>query len=206
LEEDSPLGPPNTYGETKLMIERMLHWFNQIHGLRFCALRYFNACGAMLDGNGAALRGEAHQPETHLIPLTLQVPLGLRESLPLFGTDYDTPDGTCIRDYIHIQDLGSAHVMALDALDERGVMVYNLGTGQGHSNREVIEVAREVTGYDIPVVETERRPGDATTLVASAERINDELGWRPRYADLREMVASAWAWHRTHPHGYQKEP
>jgi len=205
LHEESPLGPTNAYGETKLMIERMLHWFNQIHGLRFCALRYFNACGAMLDGSGAALRGEAHQPETHLIPLTLQVPLGLRESLSLFGTDYDTPDGTCIRDYIHIQDLGSAHVMALDALDERDVMVYNLGTGQGHSNREVIEVAREVTGHDIPVIETERRPGDATILVASAEKINDELGWRPRYVDLREMVASAWAWHRMHPHGYQKD-
>jgi UDP-glucose 4-epimerase len=205
LDEESPLGPSNTYGETKLMIERMLHWFHEIHGLRFCALRYFNACGAMLNGDGEALRGEAHQPETHLIPLTLQVPLGLRESLSLFGTDYDTPDGTCIRDYIHVVDLASAHVLALEALDEREVMVYNLGTGQGHSNRGVIEVAREVTGHDITVIETDRRPGDPTILVAGAEKINDELGWKPQHTDLREMVASAWAWHRTHPHGYQTE-
>lgn len=204
LEEDSPLGPPNTYGETKLMIERMLHWFHAIHGLRYCALRYFNACGARLDGAGEAVRGEAHRPETHLIPLTLQVPLGLRDSLSLFGTDYDTPDGTCIRDYIHVADLASAHVMALAALDEREVMVYNLGTGQGHSNREVIDVARDVTGHPIPVIDAPRRPGDAPILVSSAEKINDELGWRPRFTDLREMVASAWIWHRTHPHGYQE--
>lgn len=204
LDEESPLGPPNTYGETKLMIERMLHWFHAVHGLHFCALRYFNACGAMLNGDGQAARGEAHQPETHLIPLTLQVPLGLRESLSLYGTDYDTPDGTCIRDYVHVVDLASAHVLALEALDGRAVMVYNLGTGQGHSNREVIEVARRVTGHEIPVVESARRPGDAPILVASAEKINDELGWRPQYTDLREMVASAWAWHRTHPHGYQE--
>ncbi len=203
LTEDDPLGPSNVYGETKLMIERMLHWYHQTHGLRYCALRYFNACGAMLDSRGQALRGEAHQPESHLIPLTLQVPNGQREALHLFGTDYDTPDGTCIRDYIHIEDLALAHVLALDSLDTRGIMIYNLGNGQGYSNREVIDIARDVTGHPIPVIETDRRPGDAPILVASSEKINRELGWEPRYPDLRDIVTSAWTWHRTHPHGYQ---
>ncbi len=203
LEEEDPLGPSSAYGETKLMIERMLYWYHQVHQVRYCALRYFNACGAMLDQNGQPLRGEAHRPESHLIPLMLQVPLGQREALYLFGTDYPTPDGTCIRDYIHIEDLASAHVLALDALDEREVMIYNVGNGRGYSNREVIETGRAVTGHPIPVIESPRRPGDAPRLVASARKISQELGWKPRFTDLKDIIASAWAWHRTHPHGYQ---
>ncbi len=205
LDEDDPFGPSNLYGDTKLMIERMLGWYHRIHGLSYCALRYFNAGGAMLDRQGRVLRGEAHQPESHLIPLTLQVPLGQREALNLYGTDYPTPDGTCIRDYIHIEDLASAHVLALEALDASGgQLVYNLGNGRGYSNREVIETAREVTGHPIPVVETDRRPGDTAVLVASAEKINHDLGWTPKYPDLKDIVASAWEWHRTHPMGYRR--
>jgi UDP-glucose 4-epimerase len=203
LSEDDPFGPSNVYGETKLMIETMLKWHHQIHGLRFCALRYFNACGAMLDGDGRALRGEAHQPESHLIPLTLQVPLGQRAAIEVFGADYPTPDGTCIRDYIHIEDLASAHVLALDALDTTETMVYNLGNGQGYSIREVIDVARQVTGHPIPAVETARRPGDAPVLVASAEKINHDLGWTPRHPDLKDIISTAWTWHQSHPDGFQ---
>jgi UDP-glucose 4-epimerase len=205
LNEDDLLGPSNVYGETKLMIETMLKWYHQIHGLRYCSLRYFNACGAMLDGDGKVLRGEAHQPESHLIPLTLQVPLGQRESVAIYGTDYPTPDGTCIRDYIHIEDLASAHVLALGALDSHETMVYNLGNGRGYSIREVIDVAREVTGHPIPAVEVDRRPGDAPVLVASAEKINHDLGWEPRHPDLADIISTAWAWHQSHPRGYQPE-
>jgi UDP-glucose 4-epimerase len=203
LDESSPLGPSNVYGETKLMIERMIYWYQQVCGLRGCILRYFNACGAMRDGAGTVVRGEAHRPESHLIPLLLQVPLGQREALYLFGTDYPTPDGTCIRDYIHVEDLASAHVLALGALDKRPAMIYNLGNGHGYSNREVIDTAEQVVGRPIQVVETERRPGDAPVLVASAEKIRRELGWQPRYPDLFDIMASAWEWHRTHPHGFQ---
>lgn len=202
--ETDPLGPANTYGETKLMIERMLYWYHEVHEMRYCALRYFNACGAMLDEIGVAVRGEAHRPETHLIPLLLQVPLGQRETLQLYGTDYPTPDGTCIRDYIHIEDLASAHVLALEALDEHDRMIYNLGNGHGYSNRQVIAVAREVTGHPIPVIETERRPGDAPILVASADKIRRELGWEPHIPDLRSIIETAWTWHQTHPYGYQQ--
>ena len=197
ITEDDPLAPANTYGETKLMIERMLHWFGEIHGLRYAALRYFNAAGA------AGERGEDHQPETHLIPLVLQVPLGKRENVRIFGTDYNTPDGTCIRDYIHILDLASAHLLALDALAERPRLIYNLGNGKGYSVREVIEVARKVTGHPIPTIETPRRPGDAPMLVASSERIVRELGWQPKHPRLEDIVRSAWNWHKTHPNGYE---
>lgn len=196
LDEDSPLGPNNVYGQTKLMIEQALEWYRQIHGLHYAALRYFNAAGALPN------RGEAHRPESHLIPLTLQVPLGQREQIFIFGTDYPTPDGTCIRDYIHIRDLISAHLLALDALDENDKLIYNLGNGAGYSVREVIETARQVTGHPIPAVEAPRRPGDAPRLVASSERIRRELGWQPQITDLTEIVASAWQWHRDHPHGY----
>jgi UDP-glucose 4-epimerase len=204
LNEDDPLGPANVYGETKLMVETMLKWYHQIHGLRYCALRYFNACGAMLDANGNVLRGEAHQPESHLIPLTLQVPLGQRQSISIYGTDYPTPDGTCIRDYIHIEDLASAHVLALGGLQNAETMTYNLGNGRGYSIREVIDVARKVTGHDIPAVETPRREGDAPVLVASAEKINHDLGWAPRHPDLGDIIGTAWAWHQSHPKGYQR--
>jgi len=202
LEETDPLGPANVYGETKLMIESMLRWYASQLGLRYAALRYFNACGAMLDESGRAIRGEAHRPETHLIPLTLQVPLGQRPSAKIFGTDYPTPDGTCIRDYVHVEDLAQAHVLALEALDERPTMIYNIGNGRGYSVREVINAARKVTGIDFPEEEAPRRPGDAPVLVASAGKIMRELGWRPRYPSLEEIINSAWAWHSTHPHGY----
>jgi UDP-glucose 4-epimerase len=204
LAEDDPIDPSNVYAETKLMVERMLRWYASVKGLRACALRYFNACGAMLGPDGGPVRGEAHQPETHLIPIILQVALGQREGLSLFGTDYPTRDGTCIRDYIHIEDLASAHVLALGALDGPGMRVYNLGNGRGYTNREVVETARAVTGHPIPVIEADRRPGDAVALVASAEKIRRELGWEPRYPDLKDIMATAWAWHRTHPHGYQQ--
>jgi len=198
LTEESPLGPTNVYGHTKLMVEEALEWYRQIHGLHFAALRYFNACGA-LPG-----RGEAHQPESHLIPLVLQVPLGTRESVGIYGTDYPTPDGTCIRDYIHIADLVSAHLLALDGLKERDQLIYNLGSGNGYSVREVIETARQVTGHRIPAQELPRRPGDSARLVASSEKIKRELGWKPQHDNLQEIISSAWAWHKWHPKGYQE--
>ncbi len=198
LTEDSPLGPANVYGFTKLVIEQTLEWYRRVHGLHYAALRYFNACGARPG------HGEAHQPESHLIPLVLQAALGLRPAVYIYGTDYPTPDGTCIRDYIHITDLVSAHLLALDALDERECLIYNLGNGNGYSVREVIETARQVTGRPIPVVESARRPGDAPRLVASSDKIRRELGWQPRISNLREIIASAWEWHRSHPHGYDE--
>jgi UDP-glucose 4-epimerase len=180
------------------MIEQALDWYRQIHGLRFAALRYFNACGA-LPG-----RGEAHQPESHLIPLVLRVPLGQREAAHIYGTDYATPDGTCIRDYIHIADLVAAHLLALEALSEHDRLVYNLGSGNGYSVREVIETARRVTGHPIPAKELPRRPGDAARLVASSEKIKRELGWQPVHDDLHEILSSAWQWHQSHPQGYME--
>ena len=197
LGEDSPLGPVNIYGHTKLMIEEVLEFYREIHGLRYAALRYFNAAGALPD------QGEAHQPESHLIPLVLQVPLGKREDIKIFGTDYPTPDGTCIRDYIHIVDLVSAHFLALDALENHKKLVYNLGNGKGYSVREVIETAREVTGHPIPVEETPCRPGDSPRLVASSENIKKDLGWEPQIPDLKDIIHSAWSWHQSHPAGYK---
>jgi UDP-glucose 4-epimerase len=206
LSEDDPLGPASVYGESKLMIERMLYWYHTVAGLQYAALRYFNACGAMLDQNGSPLRGENHHPETHLIPLTLQVPLGQRDAINIYGTDYRTPDGTCIRDYVHIEDLATAHVLALEALSEtRSRMIYNLGNGRGYSVREVIDAARQVTGIDFPAVETARRPGDADILIASSERISRDLGWEPRIPDLKTIIASAWTWHTSHPRGYVED-
>jgi UDP-glucose 4-epimerase len=196
LTEESPLGPTNVYGHTKLMIEQILDWYRQIHGLRFAALRYFNASGA-LPG-----RGEAHQPESHLIPLVLRVPLGQREAAQIYGSDYPTRDGTCIRDYIHIADLVSAHLLALEGLRERDQLIYNLGSGNGYSVREVIETARQVTGHPIPAKELPPRPGDAPRLVASSEKIRRELGWKPEHDDLHEIISSAWEWHKSHPKGY----
>jgi UDP-glucose 4-epimerase len=202
LREDDTLGPTNLYGETKLIIERLIRWYGQLTGLRYGVLRYFNACGALLDENGHALRGEDHTPETHLIPLALQVPLGKRPHISIYGTDYPTPDGTCIRDYIHIEDLASAHVLAVEALDECASMTFNLGNGRGYSVRQVLETARQVTGQNFPIHETTRRPGDAASLVADASRAKAELGWQTRYPDLRDIIASAWAWHQSHPDGY----
>jgi UDP-glucose 4-epimerase len=197
LTEESPLVPTNVYGHTKLVIEQTLDWYRQIHGLHYGALRYFNACGA-LPG-----RGEAHQPESHLIPRVLSVPLGKLESINVNGTDYPTPDGTCIRDYIHIADLVSAHLLTLDALGEHDSLVYNLGNGNGYSVREVIETAREVTGHPIPAAESSRRPGDPARLVASSDKISSELGWKPQHPDLKDILESAWVWHKNHPKGYE---
>ena len=199
IEETDTLRPTNTYGETKLLVERMLEWFNRIHGLRFACLRYFNAAGA------AGAQGEDHHPESHLIPLTLQVALGQRKELSIYGTDYPTADGTCVRDYVHVSDLASAHVLVLQALKEKDKLIYNLGNGHGFSVREVIETARRVTGQAIPALETPRRPGDPAVLVASAEKIKKELGWQPEYASLEAIVRSAWDWRRAHPAGYSSD-
>ena len=198
LTEDSPIGPTNVYGHTKLMTEQALEWYRQIHGLHFAALRYFNACGA-LPG-----RGEAHQPESHLIPRVLSVPLGKLDSININGNDYPTPDGTCIRDYIHIADLVSAHVLALGALETKDKLIYNVGSGNGFSVREVVETARQVTGHAIPAVESPRRPGDPARLVASPKKIIGELGWKPEHTNMRDIISSAWEWHKSHPKGYEK--
>ena len=197
IEEDDPLRPTNVYGESKLMVERMLAWLNVVHGLRYASLRYFNAAGAV-----SADQGEDHRPESHLIPLVLKVAMGQTDHVNVFGADYPTPDGTCVRDYIHVLDLASAHLLALDALERHDRLIYNLGNGQGFSVREVIEVARKVTGRPITVVESPRRPGDPAILIASAARIRRELNWLPRFPDLETIVASAWRWHSAHPHGY----
>jgi len=198
LNEESTLAPTNTYGYTKLAVERILEWYRSIHGLHFAALRYFNASGA-LPG-----RGEAHQPESHLIPLVLQVPLGQREHIGIYGTDYPTPDGTAIRDYIHIADLVSAHLLALDALSERDKLVYNIGAGTGYSVKEVINAARAVTGHLIPAVETPRRPGDPARLVASSDKIQRELGWKAEHSSIENILKTAWAWHESHPNGWRE--
>jgi len=197
IDEEECIIPANPYGESKNILERLLHWLDHIYGFHYAALRYFNAAGASPSGE----RGEDHDPETHLIPLTLQVPLGQRERVTIFGDDYPTRDGTCVRDYIHVVDLAQAHILALRALDE-GSRVYNLGNGEGFTVKEVIEVCREVTGHPIPAGVGPRRPGDAAELVASSEKIRRELGWEPQYPDLRTIVEHAWEWHRTHPHGY----
>ncbi len=201
IQEEDPVHPTNAYGESKLLVERMLTWFHQIHGLRYAALRYFNAAGAANPN-----KGEAHQPETHLIPRILQVALGRAPHATIFGTDYPTPDGTCVRDYIHVSDLASAHLLALDALandkENGGRLIYNLGSGEGFSVRQVVDVAREVTGHAIPLIESPRREGDPAVLIASSEKIQRELGWKRKYPDLKTIVESAWQWHRSHPNGY----
>jgi UDP-glucose 4-epimerase len=196
IDETSRIDPGSPYGESKFILERMLRWMDDRFGMRYAALRYFNAAGA-----ATPERGEDHDPETHLIPHVLQVALGQRENVTIYGDDYDTPDGTCVRDYIHVVDLADAHIRALGALHS-GSRTYNLGNGQGYSVREVIEVAREVTGHPIPAVVGPRRPGDPATLVAASDRIRAELGWAPRYGDLRAIIRSAWEWHRLHPRGY----
>ena len=200
LETDSTV-PTNCYGQTKLAMEQMMGWVSRAHGLRYVALRYFNACGAHPSGE----IGEAHSPETHLIPIILQVPLGQREQVSIFGDDYPTQDGTCIRDYIHVSDLAQAHILALDYLLSGGENnVFNLGNGVGFTVKEVVDVAREVTGHPIPAKVAPRRAGDPAQLIASSQKAIDVLGWKPRYADLRTIVASAWAWHKDHPHGFEE--
>lgn len=193
MTEDLPQRPINPYGESKLMFEKLLQWYHRLHGLEFVAFRYFNAAGA------TARCGEHHRVETHLIPNVLKVALGQAPHCEIYGTDYPTPDGTCIRDYIHISDLADAHIRAL-RLGVTGF--YNLGNGGGYSVREVVRTCERVTGVRIPALEKPRRPGDPPRLVASAERAMKDLGWRPRFPGLQEIVASAWAWHQAHPHGY----
>ncbi len=193
--------PTNTYGETKLSMEKMFYWTSKAHGLRYVSLRYFNACGAHVSGE----IGEAHNPETHLIPLILKVPNNQRENITIFGDDYDTKDGTCVRDYIHVTDLAQAHILAVKYLMNGGESnIFNLGNGVGFTVKEVIEVARKVTGHPIPAVMVERRAGDPAKLIASSAKAIEVLGWKPQYADLETIIASAWKWHSTHPNGYKK--
>jgi UDP-glucose 4-epimerase len=196
IQEDARLLPTNAYGESKLLVEHMLGWLNRIHGLRYASLRYFNVAGAAGDADGGITRGEAHEPETHLIPLVLDVALGRRKSIRIYGEDYPTPDGTCIRDYIHVSDLADAHLLALDALETRDQLIFNLGNGKGFSVREVIESARRVTGHPIPAEVHPRRAGDPAVLVASSEKAIRELGWKPKYTQLDEIIRTAWIWHQ----------
>ncbi len=190
IREDAVLHPTNPYGESKLLVEQILPWLERIHGLRSASLRYFNVAGATAD------YGESHEPESHLIPLILDVALGRRASIRIYGTDYPTPDGTCIRDYIHVHDLAEAHRLALTALDQQRRVIYNLGNGQGFSVRQVIDAARRATGRNIAVEEVARRPGDPAVLVASSEKIQRELGWKPQFASLDQILADAWRWHQ----------
>jgi len=196
IPEDHPLAPTNAYGESKLIVEQMLAWFHRAHGFRYASLRYFNAAGA------TPARGEAHRSESHLIPLILQVPLGQRESISVFGSDYPTKDGTCVRDFIHIDDLASAHVLALQGLETNATLLCNLGSGSGFTVREIIDIARQVTGHPIPAREMSRRTGDPAVLIASSEKAQRLLGWKPQNSNVESIVQSAWEWHRSHPHGY----
>jgi UDP-glucose 4-epimerase len=199
IRENARLKPTNAYGESKLLVEQMLDWMQRIHGLRSASLRYFNVAGAP-EGPEGVTRGEAHEPESHLIPLVLDVALGRRASIKIYGDDYPTPDGTCIRDYIHVSDLAEAHLLALAALETdeaaEARLVFNLGNGQGFSVREVVDSVRRVTGHPIPAEIHPRRPGDAAVLVASSEKAIRELGWRPKYTRLDDIVWTAWVWHQ----------
>ena len=199
IDEEVAIDPGSPYGESKFALERGLHWLDETHDLRYAALRYFNAAGA-----AGPDQGEDHDPETHLIPIVLEVALGQLEKIVIFGDDYDTPDGTCVRDYIHVLDLAQAHIRALHALED-GSRVYNLGNGEGYSVREVIDTARRVTGRDIPAEVGDPRPGDPAVLIASSDKIREELGWTPQYGDLEDIIGTAWEWHRRHPHGYDTE-
>lgn len=202
MSEDSPQDPVSPYARTKLAVEWMIRDFAHAYGLGFTLLRYFNAAGASPDGT----HGEDHKPETHLIPLVLDVPLGRRESISVFGTDYPTPDGTCIRDYVHTEDLAQAHLLAIEATTPTTAEVYNIGTGNGHSVLEVIRACEEVSGCKVPVKLVARRPGDPPALVADPTKIKTKLGWKPRFTDVKETVATAWNWHKAHPEGYPPNP
>jgi UDP-glucose 4-epimerase len=197
IAEDERIVPGSPYGESKYLLERMLYWLDRTDRLRYAALRYFNAAGASEE------RGEDHAPEMHLIPLVLQVAQGKRDSIKVFGNDYPTRDGTCVRDYVHVIDLAQAHILALRALDQ-GSRTYNLGNGEGFTVNEVIETARRITGHPIPAEVVARRPGDPAILIASSAKIRRELGWKPRFADLESIIQSAWRWHQSHPDGYTK--
>jgi len=196
--EDSPKEPINPYGETKYAVERMCHCQSRAGRLRYVSLRYFNAAGA---GNKCRL-GEDHRPESHLVPLTIQAAMGKRDQVKIYGTDYPTPDGTCIRDYIHIEDLCRAHLLALKKLEQHWDLAYNLGNGRGYSVREVISAVKKVSGRDFKVTDADRRPGDPPVLTSDATRAKNELGWRPQLPDLEQIVATAWQWHKKYPDGY----
>lgn len=198
--ENDPTNPTNCYGETKRAMERMFYWTEQAHGMKYVSLRYFNACGAHISGK----IGEAHNPESHLIPIILQTANGTRDHISVFGTDYDTPDGTCIRDYIHVTDLAQAHILAVEYLINGGESdIFNLGNGVGFSVKKVIETAKKVTGKEIKVVEENRRAGDPAVLIASSEKAKKVLGWNPQYNELSTIIETAWKWHSTHPNGYK---
>ncbi len=198
ISEDTPQRPINPYGFTKLVIEQALADYAEAYGMGYAALRYFNAAGAHPDGT----IGEDHEPETHLIPIVLQVALGQRDSITIFGNDYQTSDGTCVRDYVHVNDLADAHLKALDKIRPSSGICLNLGTGRGTSVREIIDACREVTGHAIPEKIGQRREGDPSELVADATRAQDQLGWKPQYVDVRSIVETAWRWHQLHPNGY----
>jgi UDP-glucose 4-epimerase len=195
--EDAPKNPVNAYGESKLAFERLLPWYRRTYGLCHVSLRYFNAAGATEE------HGEWHQPETHLIPIVFEAALGEREAMKLFGTDWDTRDGSCVRDYVHVVDIADAHLLALEQIDTLGDRAYNLGNGSGYSNLEVIEAVRQVTGREVKVIPVERRLGDPATLIASSARIRQELGWTPQYPELATIIETAWRWRQKHPQGYE---
>ncbi len=197
ITEDSKLKPVNPYGESKLVYEKMLDWYRVAYGVKSVTLRYFNACGA------TKRFGEFHVPETHILPILFEVALGQRKTFSLFGTDYDTPDGSCVRDYIHVVDIARAHALALKNIDTVNARAFNMGNKVGYSNKQVIEAVRQVTGHPIPYVDAPRRPGDPARLVASSERIRADLGWQPQYPNLETMVETAWAWRMEHPRGYE---
>ena len=196
--ENESTKPINPYGQTKLAVENMCHWQSMTGKLRYAALRYFNACGA---GQNCRL-GEDHRPESHLIPLVIQAAMGKRKDIKIFGTDYNTPDGTCVRDYIHIEDLCGAHLLALKKLEHDSELVYNLGNGKGYSVRQVIEAVKKISGKDFKVIETQRRPGDPAVLTSNASKAKTELGWEPKFPDLEQIVTTAWQWHNNYPNGY----
>lgn len=201
ITEDSKTIPTNAYGESKLLVEKILRWCDHAYGIKYTTLRYFNAAGAHISGK----IGEDHSPETHLIPIILDVALGNREKIMMFGDDYDTKDGTCVRDYIHVSDLASAHSLALKRLMNGGdSAIYNLGNGTGFTVKEMVEIARKVTGHTIPAEVAERRAGDPAVLIASSKKAMEELGWKPKYADIETIISTAWNWHKNHPNGYAK--
>lgn len=201
ITENSKTIPTNAYGESKLLVEKILRWCDHAYGIKYTTLRYFNAAGAHISGK----IGEDHSPETHLIPIILDVALGNREKIMMFGDDYDTKDGTCVRDYIHVSDLASAHSLALKRLMNGGdSAIYNLGNGTGFTVKEMVEIARKVTGHPIPAEVAERRAGDPAVLIASSKKAMDELGWKPKYADVETIISTAWNWHKNHPNGYAK--
>jgi UDP-glucose 4-epimerase len=201
IDETETLNPGSVYGETKYMSERLLLWMDRVYGMRYCCLRYFNACGAHPNGH----IGEDHSPESHLIPLVLQVALGKRDKISIYGDDYPTDDGTCVRDYIHVLDLATAHILALEALEKGESRVYNLGSGTGYSVKEIIDVARQITGHAIPTEVVERRAGDLPKLVADSTKIRKELGWSPEFDHPGKIIETAWNWHKNHPNGFNEK-